>query len=128
MAADFANLFDCTDPHRLARFWADVLGYTIRLPESATTPDVSIALDPPRVVCVLVEPGTRAEGREECLFGRFRFAQPAVVSGAVGVVVAPRGRLFLVLGFGFASEKLARIDMIAGPERLRKLDLGVLGD
>jgi hypothetical protein len=39
--------FDCADPHRLARFWADVLGYTIRLPEPATTPDVSIALDPP---------------------------------------------------------------------------------
>src|SRR5215475_8808472 len=39
--------FDCADPHRLARFWADVLGYTIRVPEPASTPDVSIALDPP---------------------------------------------------------------------------------
>src|SRR5262245_2855641 len=39
--------FDCADAHRLARFWAEVLGYTIRPPEQATTPDVSIALDPP---------------------------------------------------------------------------------
>jgi len=43
------------------------------------------------------------------------------------MVVAPRGRLFLVLGFGFASGKSARIDVIADPE-LRELNLGVLGD
>jgi len=44
------------------------------------------------------------------------------------MVVAPRGRLFLVLGFGFARGKSARIDVIADPEHLRELNLGVLGD
>jgi predicted enzyme related to lactoylglutathione lyase len=39
--------FDCTDAHRIARFWADVLGYTIRPPEPEAAPEVSIALDPP---------------------------------------------------------------------------------
>ena len=39
--------FDCADPHRLARFWADVLGYTLRPPEPGTTSEVSIGLEPP---------------------------------------------------------------------------------
>ena len=39
--------FDCTDAPRVARFWADVLGYTIRPFEPEDTQDVSIALDPP---------------------------------------------------------------------------------
>ena len=59
---------------------------------------------------------------------RSRFAQPALVNGAVGVVVAPHGRLVLVLGFEFASGKIAGIDVIADAERLRGLDLGILGE
>jgi predicted enzyme related to lactoylglutathione lyase len=37
---------DCTDNHRVAHFWAEVLGYTIRPAAPATTPDDSIALEP----------------------------------------------------------------------------------
>jgi predicted enzyme related to lactoylglutathione lyase len=37
--------FDCTDHHRVARFWAEVLGYTIH-PSDAATADESIALMP----------------------------------------------------------------------------------
>jgi predicted enzyme related to lactoylglutathione lyase len=37
---------DCTDHHRLAQFWAEVLGYTIR-PTPPGVADDSIALDPP---------------------------------------------------------------------------------
>lgn len=39
--------FDCTDPHRVARFWADALGYTVRPPDPADTADDPIALAPP---------------------------------------------------------------------------------
>ena len=39
--------FDCIDAHRVAHFWAEVLGYTMRPSESADSLDVSIALDPP---------------------------------------------------------------------------------
>ena len=39
--------FDCTDHHRVARFWAAVLGYTIRPADPRAPPDDSIALDPP---------------------------------------------------------------------------------
>jgi RNA polymerase sigma-70 factor, ECF subfamily len=60
--------------------------------------------------------------------GRVRFSQPALVNGAVGVVVAPRGLLFIVLGFAFADQKIAEIDVIADPARLRELDLAALED
>jgi RNA polymerase sigma-70 factor (ECF subfamily) len=57
-----------------------------------------------------------------------RFAQPALVNGAVGVVVAPRGRLLLVLAFTFRDGKVAGLDVLADPARLRQLDLVVLDD
>jgi RNA polymerase sigma factor (sigma-70 family) len=60
--------------------------------------------------------------------GRARAARPALVNGEVGVVVAPRGRLLLVLGFTISGRKIVEIDVVADPERLRKLDLAVLDD
>ncbi len=60
--------------------------------------------------------------------GRARAAPAALVNGAVGVVVAPRGRLLLVLGFAISGGKIVEIDVIADPERLRRLDLAVLDD
>jgi hypothetical protein len=39
--------FYCADHHRVANFWAAVLGYTIRPADPEVTPDDSIALDPP---------------------------------------------------------------------------------
>jgi len=57
---------------------------------------------------------------------RARFAQPALVNGAVGIVAAPPGRLFVVLGFTYKQERISAIDVIADPERLRELDLATL--
>ncbi|MEV6866515.1 sigma-70 family RNA polymerase sigma factor [Streptosporangium subroseum] len=57
---------------------------------------------------------------------RVRFTQPALINGAVGLVMAPRGRLFLVLVFTIADNKITEIDVIAEPDRLRQLDLAVL--
>jgi Sigma-70, region 4 len=45
--------------------------------------------------------------------GRARFAQPALVNGAAGVVVAPRGRLFVVLGLTVTRGKIVEIDVVA---------------
>jgi RNA polymerase sigma factor (sigma-70 family) len=59
---------------------------------------------------------------------RARFAQPALVNGALGAVVAPRGRLLLVVTFKFTGERIAEIDVIADPAHLRQLDLAVLDD
>jgi RNA polymerase sigma-70 factor (ECF subfamily) len=58
--------------------------------------------------------------------GRAQFTGAALVNGAVGLVMAPRGRLFLVLGF--TDGKITEIDVIADPDRLRQLDLAVLDD
>jgi RNA polymerase sigma factor (sigma-70 family) len=59
---------------------------------------------------------------------RGRFAEPALVNGAVGVVAAPPRRLFVVLAFTYTSERISAIDVIADPERLRELELAALSD
>ncbi len=55
-------------------------------------------------------------------------ARPALVNGAVGRVVFRDGRLFAVMGFTVAGGKIVEIDILADPERLRRLDLSVLDD
>jgi hypothetical protein len=50
------------------------------------------------------------------------------VNGAVGVVVAPQGRLLLALTVTVADGRVAGYDVIADPARLRDLDLAVLGE
>jgi Sigma-70, region 4 len=60
--------------------------------------------------------------------GRAQGARPILVNGAVGVVVAPRGRLLLVLDLTIRQGKIAAINVISEPARLQKLDLAVLGD
>jgi len=56
-----------------------------------------------------------------------RFAEAALVDGAVGIVVAPKGKLALVLRFSVAGDKITEIDIDADPQRLRRFSLAVLG-
>ncbi len=73
--------------------------------------------------------GAAAVARRALAYSRpARFAQPALVNGAVGVVVAPRGRLLWVLAFTVTRGKIVAIDILADPARLRQLDLAVLDD
>src|SRR5918992_5172889 len=53
--------------------------------------------------------------------GGARFARPALVNGAAGFVVAPQGRSVAVAGFTVAHGKVVEIDLLADPERLRRL-------
>ena len=55
------------------------------------------------------------------------YAELALVDGAPGVVVAPEGRLTLVLRFGVAADTIAHIDIEADPNRLRDLEFGRTG-
>jgi len=55
-----------------------------------------------------------------------RAAQPALIDGEVGVVVAPRGKLLMVLKFTVADGKIVEMEAIADRDRLRQLDLAVL--
>lgn len=57
-----------------------------------------------------------------------RFAQPALVNGAVGIVMVRRGRLLRALRFTFAGGKIAEAEAIGERERLHQLDLAVLPD
>ena len=60
--------------------------------------------------------------------GRSRFAQVARVNGTIGIVVAPHGRLSVVLLFMISRGKIIEIDVVVDPERLRRLDLAILDE
>ncbi|WP_131737822.1 sigma-70 family RNA polymerase sigma factor [Actinomadura roseirufa] len=57
---------------------------------------------------------------------RARVSEPALVNGAVGVVVAPRGRLLVVLEVSVEEGRIAAFTVVADPARLRSMDLAVL--
>lgn len=60
--------------------------------------------------------------------GRAQGAQLALVDGAVGLLVAPGGRLRVALRLTVARGKIIEIEAIAEPARLRQLDLAILDD
>ena len=73
--------------------------------------------------------GARAVAEQTFTFSPLSpFVRPALVNGAAGVVVAPRGRPFAVMGFTVRQGKIVEIDVLADPARLRRLDLSVLDD
>jgi RNA polymerase sigma factor (sigma-70 family) len=77
----------------------------------------------------LVVHGAEAVAGRALTYARLSpFVRPALVNGAAGVVVAPHGRPFSVMGFTVAGGKIVEIDAIADPDRLRRLDLAVLDD
>ncbi|WP_327137170.1 sigma-70 family RNA polymerase sigma factor [Streptomyces sp. NBC_01340] len=58
--------------------------------------------------------------------GRAAFTGVALIDGTVGLAMAPRGRLSLVLAFTIADGLVTEIDVIAEPERLGGLEIAVL--
>ena len=50
----------------------------------------------------------------------------ALINGKVGVVVAPRGRLTMAMQFEIRDARIVAIDVVAEPDRLRGLDVGLL--
>jgi RNA polymerase sigma factor (sigma-70 family) len=57
-----------------------------------------------------------------------RSGRPALVNGAAGIVVAPGGRPFAVMGFTVMDGKIVEINVLADPARVRQLDLAILDD
>ena len=73
--------------------------------------------------------GAREVAARALTFARLSpFVRPALVNGAAGAVVAPRGEPFSVLGFTVVGGRIVEIDAITDPARLRALDLAVLDD
>ncbi|MFI6448405.1 sigma-70 family RNA polymerase sigma factor [Kitasatospora sp. NPDC050543] len=59
---------------------------------------------------------------------RARATAVVLVDGAVGLAMAPLGRLFLVLNFSITDGLITEIDIVAEPERLHEVELSVLDD
>jgi RNA polymerase sigma-70 factor (ECF subfamily) len=92
-------------------------------------PDVVVHLDPGAG-----RPGTPTEIRGArnwaqgaIAFSRSaRFVEAVLVNGSVGLVLAPHGRLLRALSFKIDGEKIVEVDIIARPDRLNQLDLGIV--
>src|SRR3954468_10572695 len=90
-------------------------------------PDVVVRTDP-----AALRPGMQAEVRgaaavaKRAAVGGARAARPVLVNGSVGVVVAPRGRLMMVLQFTIVDGKIKAIDAIADRDRIGALTLATL--
>jgi RNA polymerase sigma-70 factor, ECF subfamily len=67
-----------------------------------------------------------AEAVARVFMGRAQAAHSALVDGAVGAVVAPRGRLLMVVNFTIADGKIVEINAVGDPGRLGQFDLAVL--
>jgi ketosteroid isomerase-like protein len=94
-------------------------------------PDVVLRIDGGAVRAGLSREvrGARAVAEQTLTFSRLSpFVRPALVNGAAGVVVAPRGRPFSVMGFTIRGGKIVEIDILADPARLSRLDVSVFGD
>jgi RNA polymerase sigma-70 factor (ECF subfamily) len=53
---------------------------------------------------------------------------PALVNGAAGVVITMRGRPYAVMGFTVAEGRIVEIDVVADPDRVRRVAAHVLTD
>ncbi|QIS12098.1 sigma-70 family RNA polymerase sigma factor [Nocardia arthritidis] len=92
-------------------------------------PDVVRTADPaalPAGMAVTVRGAARVAEETVVLRRRSGFAALALVDGAVGIVVAPHGRLLLALRVTVRDNRIAAYEVIADPKRLRDTDIAVL--
>ena len=91
-------------------------------------------LDPDLVVRADMAAGAPSEIRGAAVWAKGAVAyghlaqltRPALVNGAIGVVVAPRGRLVRALRFTIANGKITEIEVIGNPARLGELDVSIV--
>jgi RNA polymerase sigma-70 factor (ECF subfamily) len=89
-------------------------------------PDVVLRSDggPSRPAAAGLVRGADRVAAQAIGYGRFADAiRPAVVNGAAGAVVAPRGRPVSVMAFTVRDGRILGIDVLADPQRLRALGL-----
>jgi RNA polymerase sigma-70 factor (ECF subfamily) len=90
-------------------------------------------LDPDLVVRADVAAGAPTEIRGAAVWAKgavayghmARLTRPALVDGAIGVVVAPQGRLVRALRFTIVDGKITEIEVIGNPARLGELDVSI---
>jgi RNA polymerase sigma factor (sigma-70 family) len=75
--------------------------------------------------------GGEVRGAEAVARGTLEFSRlgldvlPALINGAVGLVSTRGGKPFSVVGFTVRGGKITELDILADPERLRRLDLSI---
>ncbi|WP_194818596.1 sigma-70 family RNA polymerase sigma factor [Nocardia sp. XZ_19_385] len=94
-------------------------------------PDVIRSADPaalPAGMAVVVR-GAQAVAKETVVLQRrSQVAALALIDGAVGIIVAPSGKLLLALRITVTGDRIAAYEVIADPARLRDLTIAVLPD
>jgi len=94
-------------------------------------PDVVLRADygaAPFGVAKLVR-GAEAVARQALMFSQMaQYARLALVNGAMGVVNAPDGKLYGVMGMTVVNGKIVEINILADPERLAELDVADILD
>jgi len=91
-------------------------------------PDVELRIDGGvlRADASLVVHGADAVVTHTATYSKLHpFVMPALVNGAAGAVVTPRGRVFSVMAFTVTNGKIVQIDALLDPERLEQLDLSI---
>ena len=92
-------------------------------------PEAVVRVDGAARVGISVVRGAAAVAEQVLATGGFarlaRMAQPTLVNGAAGVVLTAGGRPLAVVAFTVRQGKIAEIDILGDPTRLRRLDLAV---
>ncbi|HEX8035937.1 MAG TPA: sigma-70 family RNA polymerase sigma factor [Ktedonobacterales bacterium] len=91
-------------------------------------PEVVFRADPAAVLAGSSSEIRGASAVAKQFSGRARGAQPALINGAVGLTVAWRGQLFLVLRLTVTGGKIVAIDAVADPASLSQLDVAAFDD
>lgn len=96
---------------------------------SLLDPDVVLRTDP-----ALLAPGAPVELRgaeiiaRRTIQGGARAARIGLLDGNFGAIIAPGGRLRLVIAFTITDDRIVGMEAIADPDRLRHIDLAVPND
>ena len=93
-------------------------------------PDVELRADAVAagsVAAVVVRGARDVAARARMFATNAQYAEPALIDGGTGVVVAPDGRLALVLQFATDGRVIRGIDIHADPRRLDQFEFAILG-
>ena len=111
-AGDFNALLTLLDPDIVLR--ADDVAVNMAASRKAEgAPDLAREVRGPAAVADMFKGGARA-------------LQPALVNGAAGLVLAPGGRPRVAFRLTIRRGKIVEIDLLADPERLKRLDVVIL--
>lgn len=111
----------------------DAVGALLRALRAGDVEAVVAVLDPNVVVHVTSPDGTpreirgaRAWATSAVAFSRaVQGVQVAMVDGAVGLILAPRGRLRSAVRFTFADDRIVRVEILTDPARVQALAIAL---